>query len=81
MTVDQLTGKEIKPDGPSSACAACCHKRVDTVHGHNVDGVRRTVDGVSLMLCIDVAACTRRYRGGRTAAQYAAALRNGTVPA
>lgn len=77
MTVDQIMSMGIRPDGPHAACAACGHS-VPGQSGANLAGVRGTVEGVSMMLCADVHACVARYRGGRTAAQYAAALRNGT---
>ncbi len=78
MTAHEILKYDIPPDRPDSPCAAC---GVGAATGPGGGGTRRPVAddrGRSslLMLCVDAAACARRYRKGLTPAQFAEQLRN-----
>lgn len=53
--------------GPQPACVACG----SVTTSRDVEGVSL----VAMLLCLDAAACARRYRGGVSPATYAAGLR------
>lgn len=85
MTAGQIIGRELTPDKPNSACAACKHIQLAGTRGVtapiNVAGTRHPLDDgngghVMVMLCLDAGACGRRSRRGLTPAGYGALLRN-----
>lgn len=79
MTAGQILSHELVPDKPESACSACGHAELSIATPGfppiNLAGSRRSIEGVLIMLCHNAADCTRRYRRGLTAAQYAGLLR------
>jgi hypothetical protein len=82
VTAREVLGYDIPPDRADASCAACGAGQGGEGIGRG--GIRQPIKddrGVSslLMLCVDAAACARRYRKGLTAQQFAYQLRADVV--
>ncbi len=80
MTAGEIIGRDITRDKTGDKCAACgqggdYHLRRQMGSVVNWDG--RTIP---VMLCIDAAACCRRYRHGLTPTGYGTMLKRGVGP-
>lgn len=80
MTAAEITGRHITRDKTGDRCAAC-HIDGDYRGTRTLIMVQQG-DGsnVFIMVCIDVLACTRRYRKGLTPKAYGSMVRRGLMP-